>query len=105
MALKRLQAFLEYEEKDRFDVKKIEAIDIDLLQTKNLAVLMKNVSVGWVDRQCYSKVSKNVGSYKSGTQTKPIELNPFKLEIGNLEIPKGKLIFVIGAVGAGTCVY
>lgn len=97
--------FLEYEEKDQFDAINSETIDIDQLQTRNLAVLMKNLSAGWVDSKCHSKVNKNVGSYKSSTQTKLIEVDPFKLENLNLEIPRGKLIFVIGAVGAGKCVY
>lgn len=100
VSFKRLQMFLEYEEKDHVDTITPEPISNDQLETKNLAILMKNLSAGWVDNpKAQLKISKKVGSYK--IQSKPIEFKLFSLQGVDLEVPKGKLIFVIGPVGAG----
>lgn len=103
VALKRLQMFLQYEEKARADIS-TKTTNNDQLEFKNLAILLENVSAGWRDQMNDSKKSKHtkkVDSYESDTQTKQIELEPFKLKNIDLEVSKGKIIFVIGSIGAG----
>lgn len=96
VSFKRLQMFLEYEEKD-------ETMDTELNdQLDNTAVLMKNVSAGWTEVDKQKKVSKRVGSYKSSTSPKAdVESSSFRLQEIDLEVAKGNLVFVIGPVGAG----
>lgn len=101
VAFKRLQMFLEYEEKD--DKNETEIVKADQLEARNLSVLMKNVSATWTypDIIKKKKISKKVGSYKSAIPLNGIDSRPITLQNIDLEIPKGKLIGVIGTVGAG----
>lgn len=104
VSFKRLQMFLMYEEKNHTENASSEVISEDLLESRNIAISMKNVSAGWTDienvKGC-SKVKKKVGSYKSASQLKTIEVQEFKLQNIDLEIQKGKLVFIIGSVGSG----
>lgn len=104
VSFKRLQMFLEYEEKDQTNSNSNEFINTDQLDSRNVAILMKNITAGWMDienKNGHEKVSKRVGSYKSDTQQITSEVLSFKLQNIDLEVPKGKLIFVIGPVGSG----
>lgn len=104
VAFKRLQTFLEYEEKDHATKNSTEFINTDQLKSRNIAILMKNVSAGWVEHEkthTKKKRSKKIGSYKGAINANIGELRPYKLQEIDLEIPKGKLVFVIGSVGAG----
>lgn len=104
VSFKRLQMFLEYEEKEQLDTDSSEFISSDQLESRNIAVLMKNVSAGWSDGAAKSgklKIKKKVGSYKSPNSTNSIEQNSFRLQEIDCEVPKGKLVFVVGTVGAG----
>lgn len=103
VAFKRLQMFLEYEEKNEQN-NSTEFINSNQLNSRNIAVLMKNVSAGWSDiggSQSGRKHSKKVGSYKSATNKNENDVKAFMLRDIDLEVPKGKLVFVIGPVGAG----
>lgn len=101
VAFKRLQMFLEYEEKD--DKNQSEIVNADQLETRNLSVLMKNVSASWMSPDIVKKkkISKKVGSYKTAIPLNGIDSRPITLQNIDLEIPKGKLIGIIGTVGAG----
>ena len=102
VAIKRLQMFLQYEEKDQLTKNTAANISQDHLKSRNLAILMKNVSAGWKcnnDKPLTSKLKDK--SYKSSTTNKEVEVKSFELQTLNLEIPKGKLVFVIGPVGSG----
>lgn len=102
VAIKRLQAFLQYEEKDQLIKSTTENGGAHHLNSRNLAILMENVSTGWqLNEGQPAKVKKKGASYKTGTQQNECELNSFKLQELNLEIPKGNLVFIIGPVGAG----
>lgn len=104
VSFKRLQMFLEYEEKDDNKSDSTEFISPDQLESRNVAVLMKNVTAGWMnidDKNGRKKISKRVGSYKSDSQPITSDVLSFKLQSIDLEVPKGKLIFVIGSVGSG----
>lgn len=102
VAFKRLQMFLEYEEKNQQN-NSTEFINSNQLNSRNIAVLMKNVSAGWsdIDGRSGRKHKKKVGSYKSATNKNGNESKAFMLRDIDLEVPKGKLVFVIGSVGAG----
>lgn len=68
------------------------------------SISIENATVGWTDTASQKKnlTSKTkVGSYKGAPKQNDIEVNPFKLQQLNLQIPKGKLVFVIGPVGSG----
>lgn len=102
VAFKRLQMFLEYEEKDNNN--ESEIVKADQLETRNLSVLMKNVSATWMCPDNIvkkKKISKKVGSYKITIPLNGIDSRPMTLQHIDLEITKGKLIGVIGKVGAG----
>lgn len=104
ISFKRLQMFLEYDEKAQPTNNSTDLISSDQLNVRNISILMKNVTAGWtnaVDQKKLLKIKKKIGSYKSGSKQNECELKPFKLQELNLEIPKGKLVFVIGPVGAG----
>lgn len=105
ISFKRLQMFLEYDEKTRPTNNSTDVIGSEQLDERNVAILMKNVTAGWSDaaavQKKLSKKKKKIGSYKSTAKQNDVEVKPFKLQELNLEIPKGKLIFVIGPVGAG----
>lgn len=104
VALKRLQTFLEYEEKGQGNKSSTEFINNDQLESRKIAILMKNVSAEWSGYvvQDKKKSSKKVGSYKSSNDATNLnEQKAFKLQEINLEVPKGKLIFVVGSVGSG----
>lgn len=103
VAFKRLEMFLAYEEKDENSKNNSELIDADQLETRNVSFLMKNITAGWWESNGQSngkKASKKTGSYKSGILNSA-EVNSFKLQDIDLEVPKGKLVFIIGPVGAG----
>lgn len=101
VALKRLQMFLEYEEKD--DKNESEIVQADQLKHRNLSVLMKNVSATWIypDIVKKKKISKKIGSYKTAIPLNGIDSRPITLQNIDLEISEGKLIGIIGTVGAG----
>lgn len=103
VAFKRLQMFLEYEEKDAEN--KTVAIETEKLEARGLAILMKSVSAGWTiatkETGKTKKISKKVGSYKMDNRSNGIDSRPLTLQEINLELPKGKLIGIIGPVGAG----
>lgn len=105
VSIKRLQMFLEYEEKSQSTNNSLNAINSDQVDEENIAISMENATVGWTDTASQQnnalKAKKRVGSYKSGAEQKDVEIKPFKLQELNLKIPKGKLVFVIGPVGAG----
>lgn len=101
VALKRLQVFLEYEEKGDFTSASSKLIDFDQLESEDLAVLMKNVSVEWnisAPSQLYLKSENANDKLMKPNAT---ECKPFTLRNINLRIPKGKLILVVGEVGSG----
>ncbi|XP_031635983.1 multidrug resistance-associated protein 4-like [Contarinia nasturtii] len=105
VSFKRLQMFLEYEETGQ-QIEKIDSdhIDKDQLESRNIAILMKNISARWADisndKKCV-KIKKKIGSYKNGTQTNSTDHKSFALQDIEVEIPKGKLVFVVGSVGCG----
>lgn len=102
VALKRLQMFLEYEEKgDKNESGTIGKSE--QLETQNVSVQMKNISATWTTSEIVTKkkVSKKVGSYKTAIPLNGIDLRPNTLQNIDLEIPNGKLIGVIGPVGSG----
>lgn len=105
VSFKRLQMFLEYEEKDQITKDNSELIRTDQLESRNIAILMKNVSAGWTENssQGGKKLKKKVGSYKSQSPNspKPEEQKLFRLQEIDVEVPKGKLVFVVGSVGSG----
>lgn len=88
VAIKRLQMFLEYEEKYE-PPNGPQIITSTELESQNLAILLDNVSVEWNSAE-NTKSKTKINSNES-----------FKLKKINLKVPKGKLIFVVGSVGAG----
>ncbi|XP_055307782.1 ATP-binding cassette sub-family C member 4-like isoform X2 [Sitodiplosis mosellana] len=106
IALKRLQIFFEYEEKTEVSSNGSEVISSDELDKQHLAVRLKNVSAEWSavkneNDKNSAKLTKKIGSYQNKDELNSIESKLFKLKDINLEVPKGKLIFVVGSVGAG----
>lgn len=105
VAVKRLEMFLEYEEKDHLSENAAHDINVDHLRARNLAILMKDVSAGWNwNNDCSKKepvgIKKKAG-YKTSKAKKQDDIKPFELQALNVEIPKGKLVIVIGPVGSG----
>lgn len=88
VAIKRMQMFLEYYEHDQSTRNVSEELD-----SRGIAIWMEGASVEWTTD---SEVTKS-NSYKSAKPAGP----SFKLQGIDLKIPKGKLVFVIGPVGAG----
>lgn len=112
VSTKRLQMFLEYKEKNPSNENSNGNIVSDQINSQDTVILMKNVSTAWnneADRNNSNrpvKRSNKVGTYKNnpnghGTMNGTSEHQIFKLQQINLEVPKGKLVFVIGSVGAG----
>lgn len=107
VAVKRLEMFLEYEEKDQLSINSAHDINVDLLRSRNLAISMKDVSADWQwntnksNKKKPVKIKKKSGLYKNAKEQKQNDLKPFELQALNLEIPKGKLYIVIGPVGSG----
>ncbi|XP_031622965.1 multidrug resistance-associated protein 4-like, partial [Contarinia nasturtii] len=99
VSFNRLQNFLQYEENDE---SKNESQDIssDELASRNLAILMKNVSAEWKSAKNQS-TSLKIDKYKSDIELNANKCQPFHLQDVNLEVPKGKLVFIIGSVGSG----
>ncbi|XP_055317503.1 probable multidrug resistance-associated protein lethal(2)03659 isoform X2 [Sitodiplosis mosellana] len=110
VTFRRLQTFLQYEEIGDFDcdnsgsVEKSESKEFGTTQkqkaSKDTAISMKNVSAGWRDHLKPTNTSKSKATYNDHGAM-PNEFKPFMLQDIDLELPKGKLIFVIGSVGAG----
>lgn len=98
-AVKRLQIFLQSDEKCD-SLTEADIISSDELETQNLAVKLENIMVNWDVVENQSSSTQN-GSKRSKIETKTIETKPFGLRDINLEVPKGKLVFVVGSVGAG----
>lgn len=98
-AMKRLQTFLQCEEKCESSIE-TEIITMDNLETQNLAIKLKNVSVAW-DTIKNQNICSKIVSKQNDIETKTTESKPFTLRDLNLEVPKGKLVFVVGSVGAG----
>lgn len=98
VAIRRLQTFLENEEKEENN----EAKGSDLLMAPKIAIFMKNVSAGWNENTNMNNVKKPPNS--SHKETNPLisnEVKPFMLKHIDVEIQKGNLVFVIGPVGSG----
>lgn len=102
VAFKRLQKFLDYEEKN--DEMKSTGPN-EKLEMRQLAVLVENVTAHWIP---YVKLAekKKQKTNPSSTYDNAVELENGKtlapaLQNINLEIPKGKLIGIVGPVGAG----
>lgn len=94
VAFKRLQMFLEYEEKSNELPESSDAISPEQLEERHISILMKNVSAQWTAatnaEEQAKKVNKKVGSYKSSIRTN--DSRPLTLREVDLEMPKGKLI-------------
>lgn len=107
VAFKRLQMFLEYEEK-HIEIDD-NSIGSEQLKSRNLVVLLKNVSAGWMhtnnNETKKKKISKKVGSYKAGEQRNASETQSITLHEIDIEITKGKLIGIIGEVGSGRIIH
>lgn len=104
IALKRLQKFLEYEE--RTEIMKCVS---DITISDDISISMRNVSTEWTgisDVKHSKKSFRKTKSNKNPTQRLPNNsekknYESFKLQEINLEVAKGKLTFVVGSVGAG----
>lgn len=120
VAFKRLQNFLDYEEKsddklqnqiDSLEMngtgkeKKIIVHAADNLEYRNVAVSVKNLTANWKTFVKPTKKAKVPKDEKPMLQTgnggENVNWRPPTLQNINLEIPKGKLIGVVGPVGAG----
>ncbi|XP_031639826.1 multidrug resistance-associated protein 4-like, partial [Contarinia nasturtii] len=99
VSFKRLQNFLEYEENDE-SKNESEEISCDELTSQNLAISMKNISVQWNSPEDQNKSAK-VDKYKGAIELDTSKDEPFQLQDINLEVPKGKLVFIVGSVGSG----
>ncbi|XP_031634328.1 multidrug resistance-associated protein 4-like [Contarinia nasturtii] len=96
-AIKRLQMFLQYEECKT----ETESISSDELEAQNLAIKMKNVTVEWNVVENQNSSSSKMDPNQSKIEPTTNESQAFGLRDINLEVPKGKLVFVVGSVGAG----
>lgn len=108
IALKRLQVFLEYEEKDEFIKIGSKPISNNECDSMNLAILMHDVSSEWCTADLghmYCSKSKNakdkLNSNEDDAKINPPRMKPFALQGINLKISKGTLTVVIGPVGSG----
>ncbi|XP_031631875.1 multidrug resistance-associated protein 4-like isoform X2 [Contarinia nasturtii] len=90
VAIKRLQTFLDYKEKDE-PTNGRNTISSNKLNSQNLSILLENACAEW------SLIENR--SHENETEIKSSP--PFRLEEINLKVPKGKLIFVVGSVGSG----
>lgn len=115
IAIKRVQLFLQYDENETN--RNIDVIGDGQLEARNLAILMKNVSATWShvidtsgDINADKSVKKNkkkekdkkeIGSYKNEALPAKGENGAATLKDIDIEFGKGKLIGVIGEVGAG----
>ncbi|XP_031637635.1 multidrug resistance-associated protein 4-like, partial [Contarinia nasturtii] len=97
VTIKRLQRFLENEEK--CEVKSgPDHISSDELESQDLSILMKNVTVEWSAAGIQTNSSKKD---KDNVEKNASESVPFRLQGLNLEMAKGKLVFIVGSVGSG----
>lgn len=106
VALKRLQTFLDYEEKDEFMKTGSKTISTNECESLNLAILMQNVSAEWSNAElshmyCLKSKKEKISVNKEDTKLVSPELKPFALQEINLKIVKGTLTVVIGSVGSG----
>lgn len=111
VAMKRIQTFLQYEENE--SGKNIDTISDTQLESRNLAILLKNISAAWVAAADSNGISekhkikekknkkKLIGSYTNGKQANGFDNQPITLQNIDTEFGKGKLIGIIGEVGAG----
>lgn len=96
VSFKRIQTFLEYDEREKLN----RNIGSNQLESRGLAILMEGASAGWTPGSEMNK--KKTSSYKCATNEKAgLPETSFTLQGIDLEVPKGKLVFVIGSVGAG----
>lgn len=109
VAIKRIQTFLQYEENE--SGKNIDTISDTQLESRDLAILLKNVSATWVAAADSNGISekpkkkdkkkKLIGSYTNGKPANGFDSQPITLQNIDIEFGKGKLIGIIGEVGAG----
>lgn len=98
MALKRLQTFFEFDEK-LGSVKANEPKTEDVSESQHIAISMKNISAEWTNlNEQTATTSTDENQSKNHVEA---DHTSFKLQNINLEVPKGKLIFVVGSVGSG----
>ncbi|XP_031638154.1 multidrug resistance-associated protein 4-like, partial [Contarinia nasturtii] len=98
VSLKRIQEFLQYEENEKAN--ESDAIGSDELTSRHLAILMKKVSVKWNSPKDQN-TSLKIDKYKGEIELNTSKYEPFQLQDINLEVPKGKLVFIVGSVGSG----
>lgn len=101
MAIKRLQIFLEHDERCEIIERSSE-----LSMPQDIAISMKCVFAEWsaTDNRNDSTNSTSKGASDKKQKTKTpdtLERKPFRLKEINFEAPTGKLIYVIGSIGAG----
>lgn len=112
VSIKRVQMFLQYDE--NATSQNVDVIGDGQLETRNLAILMKNVSATWSHvtdttaelnqskkERKKKKEQKQIGSYKNEKQPTNGDKTATTLKDIDIEFGKGKLIGVIGEVGAG----
>lgn len=104
VAFKRLQTFLQSDEKKEVNENSSECISAKELESANIALLMKEVCARWSEenkngvRIQKKKPKSNKNTENSDGQS---DLKPFMLKQIDLNVQKEKLVFVIGSVGAG----
>lgn len=101
VALKRLQTFFESEEKEEVNEDSSEHIRAKELEPNNLAILMKKGSAQWTNGSKSDTSNEIKKPKQTGETEKLIEEKPFMLKEIDVSVEKGKLVFVIGSVGAG----
>lgn len=105
-AFRRLQNFLDYEEKFQVESSQVEVSDGEKLESQQVVVSVKGLTANWV------KLTRAIEKEERTVDEQPMLANGIKLKENNnwrpptlqninLEIPKGKLIGIIGPVGAG----
>lgn len=104
VALKRLQSFLDMDEKPINPVDISQQFETTIIENPYICISMRNVSARWTEP------SHQTGLYSSSDNPKTTEesLQQYQaiskaltLDDLNIDFPRGKLIGVIGLVGAG----